>query len=263
MAGLTRCFFFMGLIKKPKEIEQMRVAGKILAGVLARLIGESREGVSLLALDQLAQELTVKQGGESSFLGYRPEGAARPYPKTICASLNNVIVHGVPTSRKLKNGDLLKLDLGVKFNGYHADAALTLAIGKVTPDAQKLLEVTRAALNAAISAARAGGRLHDIGFAVESVARSSGFFVATGLTGHGIGRRLHESPSVPNEGKSGTGMVLRPGMVLALEPMLNIGTAEIRQLADESYGTADGQLSAHFEHTILITRGDAEILTSL
>lgn len=251
----------MGIIKKPKEIEQMKSAGRILGGVLARLADESKEGVSLLELDALAQKLITENGGESSFLGYRPEGAAKPYPKTLCASLNNVIVHGVPTSRRLKSGDLLKLDLGVKFNGYHADAALTVAIGSVASEARRLLEITKKALMAAILAAKPGARLGDIGAAVEAVAKEAGFRVTQGLTGHGIGRRLHESPSVPNEGVSGTGMVLRPGMVLALEPMLNLGSAEIRQLADESYGTSDGNLSAHFEHTILITKGEAEVLT--
>ncbi len=239
----------------------MKSAGRILGGVLARLADESKEGVSLLELDALAQKLITENGGESSFLGYRPEGAAKPYPKTLCASLNNVIVHGVPTSRRLKSGDLLKLDLGVKFNGYHADAALTVAIGSVASEARRLLEITKKALMAAILAAKPGARLGDIGAAVEAVAKEAGFRVTQGLTGHGIGRRLHESPSVPNEGVSGTGMVLRPGMVLALEPMLNLGSAEIRQLADESYGTSDGNLSAHFEHTILITKGEAEVLT--
>ncbi len=253
----------MALIKTKQEIARMRVAGRILAAVLKKLSEHARPGISLASIDALAHRLIVEAGATPSFLGYRPDGASRPYPASVCVSLNDVVVHGVPTARVLKSGDVLKIDLGVRYRGYHADAAVTLSIGYVTAEAERLIAATRDALGRAIILVRPGAHLGDIGFAVAHVARRRGFAVVRGLTGHGIGSALHEEPSVFNEGKKGKGIILRTGMTLAIEPMFCAGTGEIVQREDEGYATADGSIAAHFEHTVLITASGAEVLTVL
>ncbi|MFH1694736.1 MAG: type I methionyl aminopeptidase, partial [Patescibacteria group bacterium] len=197
-----------------------------------------------------------------AFLGYRPDGVKEAYPFALCASVNNVIVHGQPYNYELKSGDLLKLDLGVDWKGGISDSAITVLIGKVSKEKKELAKITKDALLAGIKASRGGNTIGDIGHAIKEVVVKNHGFVVDGLTGHGVGEKLHEEPSVFNFGTPGEGMKLRPGMVLALEPMVSMGTSRIKQLPDDSFATADGSDSAHFEHTILITEGKPEILTN-
>ena len=249
------------LIKTKEEINKIRMAGQILAKVAKVVLAEAKEGVSLKTLDALAKKLITKEGGRPAFLGYKPYGAEKPYPCTICTSLNDVVVHGVPVNYKLKSGDLLKLDFGVIYDGFYADAAWTIGIGETTNTAQKLLKTTEKALFEGIKQLKPGNHLGDIGWAINSTVKKAGFKVVEGLTGHGIGRELHEDPSVFNEGEKGKGLELKSGMVLAIEPMVSAGTSEIVMNDDDSYSTEDSSLSAHFEHTVAITDDGAEILT--
>lgn len=252
------------MIKTGDEIEKIREAGKILAKTLAALTQAAEEGITLKDLDDLARGLIRKAGAEPAFLGYKPGGATKGFPAAICASLNDVVVHGVPTvKRRLKNGDLLKLDLGVRFHGYCADSAVTLGIGEISEIGKKLLEATKEALTAAIAAARTGNTLGDIGFIIKKTAQAHNFKVVKGLTGHGIGKNVHEDPSVFNDGEPSKGLKLKKGIVLAIEPMFSAGSDKVKQLADESYATVDGSLSAHFEHTVVITDGKAEVVTQI
>lgn len=251
----------MALVKSEKEIALMAQAGAILRTTLDTLQKEVRVGVSLLELDARARELIIGAGGEPAFLGYKPAGARHPYPATLCTSVNNVIVHGVPNEYILKSGDIVSIDCGVKVKGYYSDAAFTVALEPVNPRVKKMVAVTEEALAHGIEAAQSGATVGDIGHAIGSFVKKNGFYVVQGLTGHGIGTRLHEDPSIFNEGRPGSGPKLVPGMVIAIEPMVALGTNEIRQLADESYGTADDSLSAHFEKTIAITLDGPRILT--
>jgi len=249
------------LIKTAAEVEIMANAGKILRHTLDLLAPEIKPGVTLAALDRLAQKIIEKNGGQPAFLNYRPEGASKPYPATICASVNDVVVHGVPGSYKIKNGDVVSIDCGVKLDGWYSDAAITVVVGNATPKIRKLVAVTEQALELGIEAAQAGNTIGDIGYAIGSFIKSNGFYVVQGLTGHGIGTALHEDPSVFNDGKPGTGMKLQPGMVIAIEPMVAIGTGRVEQLDDDSFATADGSISAHFEKTIVISPEGPRILT--
>lgn len=249
--------------KSEDTIRLMREGGAILAHVIHEVGTNAREGISLLQLDRLANQLILRAGAKPAFLGYRPGGASKPYPATICASINDVIVHGVPTKYKLQPGDLLKLDFGLFYKGWCVDAAITIGIDPVSAEASKLIKVTKEALEKGIKAMYAGNRLGDIGYAIHRHVKKNGFNVASGLTGHGIGRHLHEDPPVLNVGKQGKGELLMEGVVLALEPMVSVGTSQIKQLADESYVTADHKLSAHFEHTIAITKDGPIVLTQL
>lgn len=249
------------LIKTPEEIETIARAGAILRVTLDKLAQEAKAGVSLTALDRLAEKMIRANGGIPAFLKYHPYGAAKPFPATICASVNDVVVHGVPTSYKLKDGDILSIDCGVKIDGWYSDAAITVAIGAVSPKAQKLIRVTELALERGIEAARVGNTVGDIGYAIGGIIRANKMFVIKGLTGHGIGTDLHEDPSIFNEGDPGTGMKLKEGMVIAIEPMVSLGTGRVVQLEDDSFATSDGSLSAHFEKTIAITSDEARILT--
>ncbi len=251
----------MALVKSQPEIETMARAGAILRTVLDTLKAEIRPGLSLLELDKRARQLIEAAGGKPAFLGYKPSGATRPYPATLCTSVNNVVVHGIPTSYALRAGDIVSIDCGVKINGWYSDAAFTVAVGEVSPQLKKLISVTEEALQRGIDAAQHGNTVGDIGNAVGSFIKKQGLYVVKGLTGHGIGTNLHEEPSIFNEGKPGTGPKLVPGMVIAIEPMVAIGTNEIVQLADESYGTKDGSIAAHFEKTIAITKEGPRILT--
>ncbi len=248
-------------IKTQAEIEIMTMAGRILSAVMQQVSTATVEGITLLELDHLAERLTRLAGAIPGFLGYQPHGAGKPYPATICASINEIVVHGVPTKYKLRSGDLLKLDFGVELNGYYADAAVTIPIGIISKQAQHLVNTTRQALMSGIKQMRIGNSLGDIGHAIEFIVKSRGFHVVEGLTGHGIGRELHEDPSVFNTGKIGSGPKLIEGMVLAIEPMVAVGTSKIIKLHDDSYATADGSLSAHFEHTVAITKDGPVILT--
>ena len=251
------------ILKTFEEIEKIKAAGKILASVAKAVINKAKEGVSLKELDVLTNKLILKAGSKPAFFGYRPYGAKKPYPCSICASVNEVVVHGIPGNYKLKSGDLLKLDFGVIYDGYYADAAWTIGVGEISPVAKKLIMVTQEALRRAIQECRPGKTLGDVGYAVSSFVKKNGFQTVKGLTGHGIGRELHEDPSVFNEGRKGSGLELKSGMVLALEPMVSVGSPEVIQGPDDSYRTADGSLSAHFEHTVVITKKGPEILTLL
>jgi methionyl aminopeptidase len=244
-------------LKSAAEVATMREAGRVVATVLAALRQAVRPGTTTADLDALAAELTRKAGARPSFKGYRG------YPATLCASINEEVVHGIPSrKRKLREGDIVGLDFGVIVEGYHGDAAITVPVGRVSPEADRLLEVTRRCLELAIEQARPGNRLHDIGAAVQGHAEGHGYSVVRDFVGHGIGRRLHEDPQVPNYGPAGEGMRLRAGLVLAIEPMVNVGTWEVQVLDDDwTAVTADGKLSAHFEHTVAITEAGPQILT--
>lgn len=244
-----------------KEIEKIRESGKILARVLKVLKKEAVVGVSLSYLDQMAYKLIKETGAKPSFLGYRPGGAAHAYPASICASLNNVIVHGIPSGYKLKSGDVLKIDCGVDYQGFFSDSALTVIIGKGTKESENLVKATKKSLEEAIKVAKPGKHSGDIGFAIEKIAGKFGVNVIKELTGHGVGRHVHEEPTIYNYGEKGRGFELAPGMVLAIEPMFSLGSDRIKQLPDESWATLDGSISAQFEHTIAITEKGPMILT--
>ncbi|MDO8601814.1 MAG: type I methionyl aminopeptidase [bacterium] len=250
------------LIKTADEIAKMTRAGEILAGGLREVKKSIKPGITGLELDAIFERYVKRHGGSCVFFGYQPEGADKPYPASICVSPNEVIVHGTPNKKPLKAGDIVSVDVGVNYQGYCADAAITVAVGKASPLVKKLIEVTRKSLELGIAAAKPGNTLGDIGYAIQTHITDNGFKVAKGLTGHGIGTALHEDPHVYNEGRSGEGMKLSPGMCLALEPMVGVGTGKIVQLPDDSYAIADGSLSAHFEHTIVITEKGNRILTA-
>jgi methionyl aminopeptidase len=248
-------------LKSPEEIEIMAEAGRILAGIMQEVAEEAKIGFALNKLDRMTEKLIRKAGAKPAFLNYRPAGAKRPYKASICTSLNDVVVHGFPNRYELKSGDVLKLDFGVLYKDFYADAATTVLIGEVSDEARKLAEATSRALELAVRKCRPGNTIGDIGFEIESCAQKAGFKTIKGLTGHGIGRHLHEDPSVYNYGKKGRGMELEAGMVLAVEPMLSAGDDKIIQEKDESWATADASLCAHFEHTVAITKEGPRILT--
>lgn len=256
----------MSLIKKASEIELLRESGKRLAKALDTVEKAVRPGISTLELDRIAEEAIRARGDSPAFLNYRPEGANKPYAHTLCISVNDEVVHGIPRKNKiLKDGDIVGLDLGLAHEGLITDSARTVPVGEVSEKAQKLLEVTKGALEAGIAAARAGNYSGDIGVAIEKMATLHGFSVIRELGGHGVGNKVHEDPFIPNFGKkAGQGTRLEAGMVLAIEPMINLGNRFV-SLAKDGYTirTTDGSPSAHFEHTILVTDGEAEILTQL
>jgi methionyl aminopeptidase len=249
-------------IKSAEEIAVMRQSGRIVAEILRTLIEQIRPGMKTKDMDIIAEKELKKRGAESSFKGYHG------YPATICVSINDQIVHGIPGDIILKEGDIVSLDFGAKYKGFHGDAAVTVPIGKVKPEAQRLIDTTREALEKGIAAARAGGRLGDISAAIQAHAESKGYSLVREYTGHGIGRKMHEDPQIPNNTEppygipAGTGVELKKGMTLALEPMLNAGDWHTRVADDQwTVSTADGSLSAHFEHTIAIDDNQAEVLT--
>jgi methionyl aminopeptidase len=251
----------MILLKTDKEIEILAESGKILSFVLNTLLKKADVGVNLLELEQMARKMLKEAGAKPSFLGYQPEGADRPYSAALCLSLNSVVVHGIPRDYILRSGDLLKIDMGVVYEGMYTDSAVTVGIGKVSSIAKKLMVSTRKSLEAAISVAKKGGYLGDIGYTIERQAKKDGFKVLKGLTGHGVGYEVHEDPVILNYGKKGTGPELKEGMVLAIEPMLSVSSEQIIQNRDESYSSADGSLTVQFEHTIVITKKGTVILT--
>lgn len=246
--------------KSSDELQKMRRSGVILADTIDAVIEAVRPGVTTDELDTLAERRIRDAGAVPSFLGYRG------FTKTICASVNDEIVHGIPSdARPLREGDLLSLDFGAIWEGFHSDSAVSVFVGGQPPseDAARLVKTTEESLDAAIAAIQPGGRLSDIGHAIESVAGSAGFGIVREYGGHGIGRSLHEDPFIPNWGPAGRGPDLRPGLVVAVEPMLTLGGEETRQLADGwTVVTADGSLSAHFEHTIAVTEDGPEVLTA-
>ncbi len=241
----------------------MAEGGRRLAEVLVRLENETRAGVTTKQLDRLAYQLIHKSGAKPAFLRYRPAGAARAYPYTLCTSLNSVVVHGQPSSYTIKDGDIVKLDLGLSYKGFFLDAAITVAVGETKKDIKRLIGAPKDALAAGIAEVKVGNTLGDVGYAIERMAKKNKCSVADGLTGHGIGRALHEDPTVFNFGKKGEGEELQEGMVIAIEPMFTAGKPEVRQLRDESWATLDGSLAAHFEHTIAITKRGPRVLTAL
>ncbi|MDR3581872.1 MAG: type I methionyl aminopeptidase [Candidatus Pacebacteria bacterium] len=253
-----------GLIKTPEQIEIMAEGGRRLAAVLALLRRETKPGVTTLELDRIARMKIEAGGDKPAFLHYRPAGARKAYPFTLCASVNDVVVHGQPSGYVLREGDILKLDLGLRHQGLYLDSAITVPVGgmgKVPKEVQRLILVTEESLALGIKEAKPGKRLGDIGYAIENIVLKNGFSVAEGLTGHGIGENMHEDPSVFNFGDRHTGMLLKEGMVIAIEPMVAIGSGDIVQLKDEGYGTVDRSWAAHFEHTIAITAKGPRILT--
>jgi methionyl aminopeptidase len=246
--------------KSADELAKMRKAGRIVAGTIQTVLDAVVPGRTTLDLDRVAEQYIRKQQAKPSFMGYRG------FPATICASVNEEIVHGIPSKKRvLHDGDLLSLDFGAIWEGFHADSAVTVIVGGVAPsaEAERLVKTTEAALGAAIEQVRPSGRLSDIGHAIEQTAAPEGLGVVREYGGHGIGRALHEDPFVQNWGAAGRGPALRPGLVLALEPMLNLGGDDTILLGDGwTVVTADGSLSAHFEHTVAVTDDGHEILTS-
>ncbi|MCH6562830.1 MAG: type I methionyl aminopeptidase [Deltaproteobacteria bacterium] len=248
-------------LKSESELERMRVAGRHVGDILVWLRGLVEPGITTAEIDRAAQRQIEQRKLESSFLGYGPRGAP-PYPAVICTSVNEEIVHGIPGSRELKEGDVLKLDFGVIFEGFHGDSAVSIPVGAIDEKARGLLDATRRALYAGIEQMREGNRLGDVSSAIQCVAEGEGYSVVRDFVGHGIGRSLHEPPQVPNFGPPGRGPRLRVGMVLALEPMVNLGEAGVEILEDGwTATTIDDKLSSHFEHTVAITSHGPEILT--
>lgn len=246
-------------LKGPQELSVMRQAGGIVAAILAVLSQAARAGVSTLELDRIARDELAKRGAKPAFLGYHG------FPAALCVSINSEVVHGIPSAKRfLREGDLCSLDFGCIVGGYYADAAVTVGVGKVGAKAQRLMEVTRQSLEKGIAAMRPEARLGDVSSVVQEHVEAAGFSVVRDFVGHGIGRALHEDPPVPNYGKAGTGMRLSPGLVLALEPMVNAGGHQVRTLEDGwTAVTQDGSLSAHFEHSIVVTEDGNEVLTRL
>lgn len=249
-------------IRSRAEIAQLREAGRVVGTILQAVREAVQPGVSTGDLDDLAMELIAKHGVRSAFKGYNPDGR-RPFPGVLCTSINDEIVHGIPShKRKLREGDIIGIDFGIVREGWYGDSAVTVPVGTVTPEVQKLIDVTRESLELGIAQARPGNRIYDIGAAVQAHAEKHGYSVVRDFVGHGVGRRLHEDPQVPNYGPGGQGMRIKPGMVLAIEPMVNVGTWEIEELDDDwTAVTADRKLSAHFEHTIAVTEDGPVILT--
>ena len=251
----------MIILKTSEEIGIMAEGGHILGMILRELKDAARIGVTTKELDAIAYKMILRAGAKPAFLNYRPVGAIHGYPATLCASVNDGVVHGLPSKRALQEGDILKLDLGLRYKGFYCDAAVSVGIGKIDTETKNLMKVTETALAAGIREARVGKTLGDIGFAIETIAKKNGFSVAEGLTGHGIGKALHEDPYVLNFGRRGDGEPLKNGMVLAIEPMFTAGSGTIRELPDGSYVTKDGLLSAHFEHMVAIIEKGPRILT--
>ena len=247
-------------LKSPDDLEKMRRAGAVVAEVLARLRESVAPGVRTEELDRIAEELTRKRGAVPAFKGYQVAG--RVFPASLCVSINEEVVHGIPSGRELREGDIVGLDFGVVLDGYYGDAAMTLPVGTVSAEANRLMDVTQGALWEGIRQMRAGNRLGDLSHAIQRHAESAGVAIVREFVGHGIGRRLHEEPQVPNFGEPGKGRRLREGMVLAIEPMLNLGGAGVYVKEDGwTAVTRDGSLSAHFEHSVAITSNGPRILT--
>ncbi len=248
----------MIVLKSAREISYLREAGRIVALALQELEKRIRPGVTTGELNQFAEEFLYRAGAFPAFLGYHG------FPASICTSVNNEVVHGIPGLRKLENGDIISIDIGAVYHEYYGDAAITFPVGDISAEARSLLDVTKKALFVGIVQAVAGNRVGDISAAVQNFVESNGFHVVRDFVGHGVGRSMHEEPQVPNFGKPGVGPRLQPGLVMAIEPMVNVGTFEVVVMPDRwTVVTKDGSLSAHFEHTILVTEGEPEILTRI
>lgn len=245
------------IYKTEEEIELIRESSLLIGKTFAVLAPMIQPGVTTLQLDKVADEFIRDNDGFPGFFGYNG------YPNSICASVNNAVVHGIPSDKPLESGDIVSVDIGVLKNGFFGDSAYTFAVGKISPEVQQLLDVTKKSLQLAIEQAVAGKRIGDIGYAVQQYTESFGFGVVRDLVGHGVGRNLHEAPEVPNYGRRGQGMQLLPGLVLAIEPMINMGTKHVKQLKDGwTIVTADGKPSAHFEHTVVVRKDKAEVLST-
>lgn len=235
----------------------MREAGKIVAEVLQEMENSVKVGITTAMLNKVAEKIIRSHGAEPAFLGYHN------FPASICTSVNSEVVHGIPGLRRLEEGDIISIDVGVRVKGYHGDAAATFAVGSVSREAQNLIDVTRISLQKAVEAMQEGNRLSDVSYAVQSYVESNSLSIVRSYVGHGIGEDMHEEPQVPNFGQPGRGPVLKPGIVLAIEPMVNIGSWEVEVLKDQwTVVTADGSLSAHFEHTVALGDNGPVILTS-
>ena len=250
-------------IKSRRELETMREAARHVAEILLELRDAVEPGITTGELDRIAAKAIEDRGVRSSFKGYDPHGLPK-YPAVLCVSVNDEIVHGIPGSRVLEEGDIVSLDFGVSVDGYHGDSAVTVPVGQISGEAERLLRVSQESLNHAMEVMKPGARLSDLGHAVQTTAESAGYAVVREFAGHGIGRALHEPPWIPNYGAPGRGPRLVPGMVFALEPMVTAGSPAVRMLDDEwTAVTADGSLAAHFEHTILVTEDGSEPLTRI
>jgi len=248
-------------LKSLEEIELIRESSRIVADVLKLVGAQIRPGITTLALDQAAEEYIRAMGGEPAFKGYGWD-KSNLFPATLCMSIDDEVVHGIPSKRVLKDGDLLSIDVGAKKNGFYGDGAWSFAVGEVSEEKTRLMRVTEESLLKGIEQAVVGKRVHDISNAIQQYVEINGFSVVRDLVGHGVGRKLHEEPSVPNYGEAGTGPILKEGMTLAIEPMVNAGTWRVKVALDGwTVLTADGKPSAHFEHTVAIKNGKAEILT--
>lgn len=252
------------IVKTENEIENLVFAGRYLGEILRELVAMVKPGVTTAQLDMAAEKGIKERGGIPAFLGYKPSGMKYPYPAVLCASINEEVVHGIPReTRVLKEGDTISLDLGLSYNGFFADCAVTIPVGKVDKDSTKLMDATREALAEAIKAAKIGNHIGDIGEAVERVAKKYNLAIVEDLGGHAIGKKLHEAPFIPNEGKTGEGEKIVEGLALAIEPMLSLGSPKI--VLDEedqwTYRMEDGARAAHFEHTVLVTKQGPQILT--
>lgn len=251
-------------IKTPEEIKILREGGKILASVLLMVSDKAEPGMVTAELDEYAENLIKKAGGEPSFKNYKTKDDKYLFPASLCVSINDEVVHGIPSGRILKESDIVSLDLGLKYKNLYTDATITVGVGKINAEAKKLLNITKIALEKGIEVIKEGATTGDIGYAIQLYVEANGFNVVKKLVGHGVGHEVHEDPEIPNFGKKGEGVVLKEGMVLALEPMVVVGTGDV--ILDKNnwtWKTKDGSLAAHFEHTIAVTKRGAEILTKI
>ncbi|HEX9339481.1 MAG TPA: type I methionyl aminopeptidase [Pseudonocardiaceae bacterium] len=251
-------------LKSDAELTVMRAAGRVVANALAAVRAHAAVGVSLRELDAIAADVIGTAGAKSSFLHYHPRFAPGPYPAVICTSVNDVVVHGIPDDYRLRDGDLLSVDCGAELDGFHGDSAFSMIIGRPRPADEQLIARAEQALAAGIAAAVAGGRLGDIGHAVGTIGRAAGYGIPADFGGHGVGRRMHEDPPVHNDGRPGRGMPLRPGLVLAIEPMFMAGGRDRYQVRPDGWAlaTVDGSRAAHVEHTIAVTEHGPVVLTA-
>jgi len=254
----------MIIIKTPEEIKILREGGRILASVLYQVADKVSPGIAAIELDRLADGLIRKAGGEPSFKNYKTKDDRIPFPASLCVSINDEVVHGIPGKQKiLKEGDIVSLDLGMKYKKLYTDMAITVGVGEISREAKKIIEVTKKSLENGIRAIKEGKWIGDIGHAIQTYVEKNGFNAVRNLVGHGVGYKAHEEPEIPNFGRKGTGEILRARMVLAIEPMITAGSPDIILTQDNwTWKTKDGSLSAHFEHTIVVTKKGAEILTN-
>ena len=254
----------MTILKNIEEINILREGGKILAFVLREAASRALTGVKTIELDMLAEKMIREAGGRPSFKNYKTPDDKFPYPASLCVSINEEVVHGIPGERVLKDGDIVSLDLGMEYKGFYTDSAVTVFVGNASEQEKKLIETSKEALNLGIAVVKSGAFTGDVGYAIQSFAEKNGFNVVRKLVGHGLGRKVHEIPEVPNFGVKGNGEILKEGEVIAIEPMITAGRHDIYLDKDWwTWKTKDGSLSAHFEHTIIVTKTGAEIITKI